>query len=580
MIVRSKNWNRKDLINSRIHFLVFFLLVGVGLLTWRMFQKSVIDHPRYVLAAENQYEITKELPPRRGTILAFDHSSKKLTPIAATEEMFDISVVPKNVRDKREAARILSSIFDELKEEEVFDKINNNKLYLPPLVRNVSKDKKDEISRKGFVGLVIERHYVRQYPEAGLAAQILGFVNRDGQGNYGLEEYYDNVLRGQAGSVLGERDTQGRIFATKEKIDPKNGVSLETTLEHNIQFFVQKKLQQALQETKAQSGQIIVMDPNNGDIIALAAEPGFDPNNFAQFAKTPQVFLNPVVSAVYEPGSIMKPITASIALDKGKLTLKDQGIFGNSVKVQGYTIKNAMGRAFGKSTIEDIIVNSDNVGMVWVGQHLSFEELRQGLLRYGFSQKTLIDLPAELAGKMPTLEEWRDIHQATLMFGQGIAVTPIQMLRAWSAMINGGTLVVPHLVKRLVGERGTVVEAEFESQSNVISQETSATMRRILEQVVERGFYRKVRLANHRLGAKTGTAQIADPSGGYSKDEFIHNIVGFIPLNKPQFIVMVKLDKPTSANFATDTAGPVLKEVLNYLINYYNIPPDKIAHSE
>ncbi|MBI4032859.1 penicillin-binding protein 2 [Candidatus Berkelbacteria bacterium] len=558
----------------RLKILLGVVLLATTLVGWRLFVKSVVEHPLYAAQAENQYEISKELPSKRGAIYAQDAELGSLVPMAATEERYDISVVPRNVKDKPAAAKILAEFFG-LDERETLAAMDNDKLYLPPLVRGVTKDKKEELVDQGFAGLVIEKRHQRVYPEGGVAAPLLGFTNREGAGNYGIEAYYDEELRGVSGSVVGEKDTLGRIIATIRQVAPKDGVNLELSLDHNIQFAAEKRLNKALEETQAESGQVVIMNPQNGEIIALAATPNYDPNTYNE-VKPDDLwrFQNPVVSSVYEPGSIMKPVVMASAIDLGKIEPDTKETFGKSIVVQGYEINTALDKAYGEETMTQVLQNSDNIAMVWVAGKMSNEEMRGKFAAFGLGQPSGIDLAGEITGKLLGIKDWREIHRATMSFGQGVSVTPIQMVRAWAAAINGGTLVTPHVVRRIVGERGVTVEATPPVVEGVITAETSAKVRGMLESVVKDGPYGRTRVPGYRIGGKTGTAQIAGPDGGYLEDAFTHSLMGFFPIDEPKYLVLVKLDKPKSAKFAESTAGPVFKDLAEYLFGYYKLPPD------
>ncbi len=572
----SKNSHLPDIAN-RISWLTLLVVFASGLVGYRLFQKSVLEHGTYKARAANQYEVSEVLIPKRGIILAQDGELQQAVPIASSEELFNISVVPKNIKDKQEASKIIATVFD-LNEAEIFEKINNDKLYIPPIIKGVNKQKRDEIVAQGFTGLLIEREYKRVYPESFTAAQLLGFVNHEGAGSYGIEGYYNKILLGTEGKILGEKDTLGRVVLTKERVEPQNGASIELSIDHNVQFSIEKRLANTVEAFGAVSGQVIIMNPNNGEIIAMAANPTFDPNKFNEYVNQEgglAIFQNPVVNTVFEPGSIMKPIVMGMAIDYGKVEKETTQSFGSSVYVAPHTISNALSRAFGRSTMADVIRNSDNVGMIWVANHMTNKEMYDGFARFGLADLTGIDLTGEVRGYLANHAGWRAINRATMSFGQGVSSSPIQMVRAWAALINGGNLVTPHVAKKITDENGRFQEVNYEVIPDVISEETSKTMREIGEYTVEKGFYGNVRLASHRIGAKTGTAQIAGPNGGYLKDAYIHTVMAFFPVENPQFLIMAKIDKPTKGNFAESTTGPMVQDIIKYLISYYKIPPDK-----
>lgn len=558
----------------RLNLLLGVVFVVAGLITWRLFIKSVVQHSLYAAKAENQYEVSRDLPSRRGTIYAQDFELGRTVPIAATEEKFDISVVPRNVKDPDTAVRALHEIFG-LDEAAVRPVVTSAQLYAPPLVRGASKEARDQILARGFPGLLVEPKRERSYPENQTAAQVLGFVNREGQGNYGVEGRFDGELRGESGSVIGQKDTLGRLIGTVAKVSPKDGADVELSLDHNVQFAVEQRLYQAVQETKSQSGQAIVMDPSTGEIVAMAGTPSFDPNHYNE-VKPDEAwrFINPTIGSAYEPGSILKPLTMAAAIDLGKVEPDTKQVFGKSVVVQGYEINTALDKAYGEETMTQILEHSDNVGMVWVAGQLSYEELRAAFVRFGLGQATGVDLTGEETGRVLPLKEWRDISRATMAFGQGISVTPLQVVRAWAALINGGKLVTPHVVRRLIGGHDVTVEAEAPAATGVIKPETSDKLRGMLQSVIDNGSYGRTRVAGYHIGGKTGTAQIAAPGGGYLEDTFTHSLVGFFPVDHPKFLLLVKLDRP-NAKFAESTAGPLFHDLAQYLFSYYKLAPDR-----
>ncbi len=559
---------------ARLRIVGLLVAVGSGLIIWRLFQKSVIEHPLYAARAESQYEVSKELPSQRGTIFAQDAELGQLVPLAASEERFDISVVPRNVKDKEAAATTLATLFG-VEKADVLAKISNDKLYLPPLVRGVTKDKRNELVEQGFTGLLIEKRNERVYPENQIAAQVLGFVNREGVGSYGIEGYYDKDLRGTAGSVVGEKDTLGRIISTLQRTDPEDGVDIELTIDHNVQFAAERRLAQGIADAAATSGQIIIMNPANGEIVTMAALPSYDPNKYSEAASEPERFRNPSISTVYEPGSIFKPLVMAAAIDLGKIEPDTKETFGSSVTVQGYTIHTALDKAYGLETMSQVLQNSDNVGMVWVAGKMSNEEMHDALAKLGIDRPTSIDVQGEIQGSFRPARTWQDINRATISFGQGVTVTPLQMVRAWAALANGGTLVTPHLARRLVGQRGVDLVAEFPKTEGAIKPETSEKVRQMLVSVVDDGPYGRTRVPGYVIAGKTGTAQIANEDGGYSETDFTHSLMGFFPADHPQFVMLVKLDKPTSAPFAESTAGPIFHDLAQYLFAYYKIPPTR-----
>ena len=557
----------------RLALLRSFALVLFIILWIQFFERSVINHTNALADAKRQQITKEEIVPKRGTIYA--QSNDGLFPIATTGEKYTITVVPKNTKDKQAASKMLAQNLGK-DEKEIFDAINNEKLYIPPLAKRVEKGPAQKIIDGKIAGVVVIPEYVRYYLEGTLGAHALGFVNYENKGNYGLEGYYDEQLKGYAGSVIAERDRKGRYISIGSKTDAQDGDSLILTIDHNIQYNAESKLKDAIEKYGAQSGQIIIIDVKTGDILAMATLPSFDPNKFNEVKPEDQsIFLNPVISSVYEPGSIMKPIVIASGLDAGKIKPEDEETFGNMVVVQGYEIHTAQDKAFGKENITQILENSDNVAMVWVAGKIGNETLFEYFKNFGFGANFGIDSSGETTGKLLPLKQWRDIHRATMAFGQGISATPLQILMAYQAIGNDGILVQPRLVKSIVRSDGTKKDIEPKTLRSVIKPEIAEQVRRMLISVVERGHGKKAKVTGYIIGGKTGTAQIPKKEGGgYEENAHVGSFVGLIPGDKPQFAMLVKLDRPTNVEFAESSAAPTFGEVASFLLQYYHIPKE------
>lgn len=381
---------------------------------------------------------------------------------------------------------------------------------------------------------------------------------------------------GKAGSVVGEKDTLGRIISTVSEVRPEDGNDLVLSIDHNVQYALEDLLAKAVEEYEAESGLFVLMNPKTGAIIAASGSRTYDPNHYSEIpVDETDRYLDPIISNVYEPGSIFKPLIMSAAIDYGKIEPDTEETFGKDVYVQGYRISTAEDKAFGKETMTQVLENSDNVGMVWVSGKMSNEELYNKLVDYGFASKTGVDLSGETLGYLLGLDNWHDINRATMSFGQGISATPLQLMRAWAAMINGGRLIQPYVVQKIIGKRGVAVEVEPQVEEGVISVETSAKLRVMLESVVAKGHGKLAAVKGYRIGGKTGTAQIASPEGGYLDGEFVHSFMGFFPADDPQFLLLVKLDKPKAKEFSASTASPTFGKMATYILNYFQVPQGK-----
>lgn len=558
----------------RLSILVISVFVVLSLMTLRLFQKQILEHRDYAARAESQYLTKKDIIAPRGKIYA--HRSKDdledLYPLATNQTKYDVVAVPKNIKDKKLVSEKLSDILG-IDKNEIFDKINNDKLYAL-LYRRTDEDRAQEIDKLKIEGIYLPPFSMRYYPEGTLASHILGFVNYEDQGNYGVEGYYNQELEGSGGTVEAEKDTFGRLVNIQSQKEAISGSDLILTLDENVQYFVEQSLQKAVEQYQADSGSVIIMDPKTGRILAMAGFPNFDPNKFNEVSADNQgVFLNPLTSVPWEPGSIFKPVVMSVAINENKVQPDTTGTFGSSVEVQGYKINTAQGKAFGTETMIQVLENSDNVAMVWVAEKLGIDLTYQYLEKYGFGVKTGIDIDAESSGSLRARKDWREINLATAAFGQGISTTPIQMLTAISAIANQGKLMRPYVVEAMVSSDGKKKEAQPQEVREIISPDTAKKITEMMVSVVQKGHGKKAQIEGLKVAGKTGTAQVPNPSGGYYEDRHIGSFAGFFPADNPSISMLVKLDQPKNVEWAEASAAPTFGEIGTWLANYYQIKP-------
>jgi len=562
----------------RISYLAGFFFLLIIALIGRLIQKQIFQHEHYLLAAKNQQIFSREELAQRGKIQIHDDLESKgsLVDVAIDVKRYSVSIVPQNVKDKRQVARELATVA-ELSEDELFLKIDNDKLYLPPIARNQTAEAVEVIEEKDLDGVLILPEYGRFYPENNLVSQTLGFVNLDGVGKYGVEGYYDDELRGFSGKRTAERDTMGRVINLISEEPPKNGDTLILSIDRSVQYYTEKAIEKALTDYQAESGSVIIVEPKTGRIVAIANKPDFNPNDYRKILSDQiSIFTNPVISGAWEPGSIMKPISMAAAIDQGKVTPETKGVYSNYTVVDGSEIHTAEDKAFGEETMTEILENSDNVAMVDVANKLGNDLLYDYLNRFGLLEKSGVDIFGESTGQVPTLKNWRAIHRATISFGQGISVTPIQMVMAYSALANSGKLVVPKIVDKIVDCDGKESEIETREVGQVISPETASKISLMLESVVVNGHGKRAAVAGFRVGGKTGTAQVPKADGsGYEENIHIGSFVGFAPIEDPKFVMLVRLNNPKGVEFAESSAAPLFGQIANYLLNYYYKLPVK-----
>lgn len=398
----------------------------------------------------------------------------------------------------------------------------------------------------------------RLYPLNTSAAQVLGFVGFNGAkraGQYGLEAYYNEILAGGGDLVL--------------------------TLDKNIQDFAEAKLEQTLRKWSAPAGTMIIQEPKTGAILAMVSSPSYDPNNYGSYEL--QNFINPASQKVYEPGSSFKPITMAAALDSGAVRPETKYTDSGAVEISGYAIKNFDERSHGVQTMRQVLEHSLNTGAIFAEQKTGDDNFLNYVVNFGFGQKTGVDLAGETGGNITNLYTGRKINFLTASFGQGIAVTPIQLINAYSVIANNGKLLRPYLVKEIINRDGSKQATKSKILSSPISEKTASDLQSMLVDVVDKGFD-KARIAGYDVAGKTGTAQIptsaeasaGQPSSGYlSGDQFIHNFVGFAPAFNARFTILIKMDQPKGIKFAADSLSPVFGDIARYLIRYFNIPPTR-----
>ncbi len=556
-----------------------FILLSI-ILVARLFQKQIIEGKSYVAEAKSQQDFSKKELPQRGKIYFADSTDTTSGnyAMAYDTENFSLFVIPRNLGNKQDVAAKLAP-FVGISQMEVYSLINNDKSYLPALKAGLSYDDADKIEAQDIPGVYVLPEYKRYYPESDFSAQLLGFVDGSGVGRYGFEGFYDKELQGSAGEITGQQDTLGRVISLLSENAPKNGTSYQLSIDRSVNFYIYQQLQLAIQTYQAESAMAVAVDIKTGKVIAMASLPSFDPNNYSQYANSNQtaLFKNPIISTAYEPGSIFKPVIVASGLDSGKITPDSGSTFGSSVDVAGFTIHTAEGKGFGAEKIGDILRNSDNVGMVWVGQQIGSPIMDQYIQKFGFMDKTGIDLSGEGVGIVQQLKNWGQIGQATVTFGQGISVTAIQLVMAYAALANKGVMMKPEVVDKILNDDGSRSSVDPVTVGKIISDQTSAEINQMLVQVVENGYGKKAAVKGFWVAGKTGTAQLVDPATGkYTQGIFNHSFAGFAPADNPKFALLVELNKPKNATYAESTAAPVFGNIASYLLNYYyRIAPNR-----
>lgn len=589
---------------NRTFFLLVVFLLGATGLVCRLFSISVGQHGTLVAQAQEQQNVERDVLPRRGNVWIQDAAAGKPVLLAGSEVSYAVSATPRNVSKKAEYAAALAGNLG-VDGTQLLTTFQANGLYMAPLKHGLTKDAVDALAMQlnkveqatnpnytlpkldfdenqgGILyypgGVFFIREYGRVYPEGGLAGQLLGFVNDRGVGQYGFEGEYNKLLLGTPGKIQLEQDSLGTLLHQTASIDSKDGTGYQLSLDRNVQFEVEKDLTQEIKDSGATGGSAIVMDPKTGEIMAMANTPTYSPEKFRDLARDQtSLFDNQAISYIWEPGSIFKNIIMASALNEGLVRPETTDTFDESVTVEGHKIETALRRAYGKESMSQVLANSDNVAMVWVANKLGNQKMHDYLDRFGFGHYSNIDLQNETAGNLLALNKWHDIDRATISFGQGIAVSPLQVLSAYAAIANDGKRVTPRVVHATVGQDGqtTLVQPEFGEQ--VIKPEVAKELRNMMVYTVEFA-HNRAGTAGYKIGGKTGTAQIPDPvNGGYIADAYNHSFVGIGPSDNPRYVVLVKIDHPDLKKvglYAEGTAVPLFGKISTFLLNYYQIHP-------
>ncbi len=549
------------MIKLKLIFLVFLCLFAAVIV--KLFYLQVIN-PQ----SQDNIVATQSITPVRGRI--FDRNG---LPLAVNQTTYLLYAEPKQIQDEDSVIKTISSVL-QINEASVAARFDKTKDWVA-LARSVTNDQKNSLQTQRLTGIGFQEEWQRYYPEASLAAHLLGFVgkNRDGSdvGYFGIEGYYDKDLTGLSGLLQSERDFLGRpiLIGIQQKVDAENGRDLYLTVDKSIQDIAKSKLKEGLDTYKAQSGCAIVANPQTMDILAFSCLPDFDNQQYYQ--ATDALFKNPGITDVYEPGSTFKPFVMAASINENKVKPDDMYDENGPVTVTSYTIRTWNDQYEGKISMTRILEKSSNVGMVYVGQQLGQDKLYGYLQRYGFGQPTGIDLQGENPSYLRSRNKWYPIDYATATFGQGIAVTPIQMVTAFSSLVNGGTLYKPHVVSKIASGSSENVINKAPVRTTV-SLHTSEIIKKMLVAAVENGEVRWAKPEGYSFGGKTGTAQIPI-AGHYDPSKTVASFIGFAPADKPRFIALVVLNQPQTSIWGSETAAPVFFEIAKELLVYYNIAP-------
>ena len=558
--------------------LIFVLIILLGAaIIGRLIYIQIVQYDFYRALAQGQQKIFKPLTGERGEIF---FSGGEILAVNVTGKYLFVS--PEKIKEKEKTADTLSQIL-QLEKEVILEKLKKDGLFIQ-IKADLTEEQENALEGINLPGVYLGQDSFRKYPQNLIASQVIGFLGGQGKGQYGIEGYYDDILQGR--EKFQEKGLIENLLPGKSA----SGSDIFLTLDYNIQFMSEKLLEKAEENWDIEGGQIVVLEPSSGKILAMANFPNFDPNHYSEIADF-QIFQNSVIQRIFEPGSVFKPITMAAALDQGRITPQTAYIDTGKIEIGGWPIYNYAEHVFGKQTMTEVLEKSINTGVIFAEKQLGHKLFLEYIKRFGFLEPTGIDLQGEEFSENKEFRKGYEINFATASFGQGIEMTPIQLVRAFGAVANGGKLIKPYIVEKIF-ENGsssriltnktredTMIEAQSQiSSDRVISQKSASQLTAMMVSVIENGPYTKrAKIPGYYVAGKTGTAQVSWSALGVNKegysDKTWQSFIGFAPAFNPKFLILVKLDNPKT-KVSEYSAVPLFQELAKYIIDYWQIPPD------
>jgi cell division protein FtsI (penicillin-binding protein 3) len=556
---------RRRLLALLILSVVAFMAISGRLIVLQVFDAGSLDQ-----AAARQRTTVIDLPATRGRI--FD---RNLNDLAISIPARSVWADPRLVRDKPGTAARLAKVLG-VKKATLAGRLASKGRFVY-LVRRIPKARGDIVQRLNLPGVFVEGAVARRYPSGSVAAQVLGFVDIDGNGQAGIEQQYDGLLRGNAGKILLERDPQGRAIPQgRRSLEPAEpGTDLVLTIDQHLQYVTEQALFRAVRQHKAKAGSVVVMSPRTGEVLAMANVPTFDPNRITARTKA-EARKNRAIADVFEPGSTNKTITAAAALQHGIVTPRTETIVPDNIPLcPEKTFRDSHSHAPELMTFADIVAKSSNVGTIMAARDLGRERLYKAELDFGYGRKSGVDLPGESPGIVRDAKSWYCTDLGTNAIGQGVAVTVLQMASVYATVANHGVLRAPTLLRGTVDARGHLAKAARKPGRRVLSARTAKSLSKILEGVVkEGGTGTQAAMEEWRVAGKTGTARKPDNvRGGYRPGAYVGSFIGYAPAEKPAVVVAVVIDEPTRGYYGGSVAAPVFREVTGTALRRLGVVP-------
>lgn len=592
MVTEMKSW--------RLTSLKLFFLILMAAVAARLFYWQVINYQRFAIAAGEQHISTVRIDAPRGRIYSADGNllvtnqdayllyalipeiKKSLGKNESYEDRVDQiieQIVPilyqeelSKVKDPSKLSRKEKETIEAGLKNGIKTKLTTESLVWVPLEKKISVQSRDALAKLNIKGLGFEDQSVRLYPEAQLASALLGFVGKDADGNdkgyFGLEGYYEDQLAGKSGNLTQEVDASGKpiIASDSQEAQAKNGLDLETTIDRTVQYTVEKYLFEGAQKFGAKEASAVVIDPKTGAILAMASYPNYDPAKWDQYKENER--RNSAIDAIYEPGSTFKVVTASSALDTGAVKVDTICPCGGPINIDKYQVQTWNNKYNPNSTMAQILEHSDNIGAAFWAQQMGKNKFLDYLNKFGMGALTKVDLQGEETGFLNRLQDWGEIELVTGAFGQGISVTPLQMVQAVSAIANNGKMMQPFVVKKIISKEKKIVKDPKEVRQ-VIKPEVASTMKELMLAAVENGEAKRIIPHGLRVGGKTGTAQIPK-NGVYDPGKTVASFIGFGPIEDPKFVMIVKYTEPVPI-YGAETAEPTFFKIAQDLYTYWGI---------
>lgn len=562
----------------RIRIVSVLIFVFAGILITKLFFVQIIHKNLYTVRADRQYATPSSDIFDRGSIF-FSKKDGSLVAAATISSGFKLTLNPKKITDPEALYQNLDP-YIEMDHDTFIKHASRKDDPYEEIENHLTKEQVSEIENLNLEGVYTYKDNWRFYPGGSLASHSLGFLAYKGDdkiGQYGLERYYEDTLSKPKDEIYVNffAEVFSNIRETLSATESSQG-SVITTIEPTVQHSLESELSGVFEKWNADQVGGIIINPQNGEIYAMAGVPNFDLNNFQDVSNV-SIYRNPIVESVFEFGSVIKPLVMAGALDDGVITPSSTYLDQGVITIDKKQIYNFDKKGRGLVTMQDILDQSLNTGMVYVESKLGHDKFRSYMKSYGIGERTGVDLPNETYGLIKNLESPRNIEYANAAFGQGIALTPIEAARAFSSLANGGKLIVPHLAKQIKYDDGSTKTLEYPFTSeNLIKKETSDTITQMLIHVFENYDSGSHKLDHYSVATKTGTAQVAKKEGGgYYEDRHMHSFFGYFPAYDPKFLVFLFVENPKGVKYASQTLIPPFVGITKFLLNYYNVPPDR-----